>query len=78
VRVPPESLEVGRCYLANDGRSPRIRRVVQFLPGGRVQYEQRGPKTARRMRMTYREHFAVMVWREVPCDWIPERDETVR
>lgn len=31
--IPPESIEVGKCYLSNDGR---VRRVVKFLPEGRV------------------------------------------
>jgi hypothetical protein len=74
VSIPPESLEVGKCYLAKGGRSLRIRRLVQLLPDGRVQYEQRSPKTAWQMRIQVRDVFASMLQREVPCDWTPEAE----
>jgi hypothetical protein len=39
--LPPESIEVGQCYLM---RSGYVRRVVAFHPG-RVQYETRAQAT---------------------------------
>ncbi len=36
--IPPESIEVGKCYLMETGH---VRRVTRMLPGGRVQFEQR-------------------------------------
>jgi hypothetical protein len=72
--APPESLEVGKCYLVRTGQpkhSQGIRRIVRIMPDGRVQFEQRvglsrgfgwkaGVQDAR--------SFALMVEREVPCD----------
>jgi hypothetical protein len=36
--VPPESIEVGKCYLSKAGW---VWRVVQILPDGSILYEQR-------------------------------------
>ncbi len=74
--VPPESIEVGKCYLTNDGR---VRRVAKFLPDGRVRYVYRSfPADKRRTWRTGRldlEGFAATALREVPCDWMPEKEE---
>ena len=82
--VPPESIEVGKCYLprgylAAGGKSLRVRRVKQIRPDGRVQFEQRrGPVPAGRpwpMAGTMQlDAFALAVEREVPWDWTPEMD----
>ncbi len=73
--VPPESLEVGKCYLSNDGR---VRRAAKFLPDGRIRYAYRSvPAVQGRLWRTGRlnvERFAETVLREVPCDWTPETD----
>ena len=82
--LPPESIEVGRCYLARGylvagGKSLRVRRVKQIPPDGRIQFERRrGPIPEGRpwpmsgiMRL---DAFASSVEREVPCDWMPEKD----
>ncbi len=74
--VPPETIQVGECYLTNMGT---IRRVTGLLPG-RVRYEQRPAH-----RPTWANHrtdildlrsFAFSVERPVPCDWTAESDET--
>jgi hypothetical protein len=72
--VPPESIEPGKCYLAKGGKAPRIRRVLLVLPDGRVQYEQRSPTTTWRPGIQYKDVFASMLQREVPCDWSPEAE----
>ncbi len=75
VSVPPESIRAGKCYLAKVGRALRTRRVVRILPDGRVQYEQRSPKTTWHSGIQYKDAFASMLQREVPCDWSPEMEE---
>jgi hypothetical protein len=74
--VPPESIEVGRCYLSDDGR---VRRVRKFLPDGRVRYTYRSFLAAQaspwRTGRLDVEGFAATALREVPCDWTPEMDE---
>ncbi len=72
--IPPENIEPGKCYLAKGGKAPRIRRVLRVLPDGRVQYEQRTPKTRWQSGIQLREVFASMLQREVPCDWSPEEE----
>jgi hypothetical protein len=73
--IPPESIQVGQCYLTKSGR---VRRVTG-LPPGRVQFKQRMARTP-----TWRGHssaildirsFASTVERAVPCDWTPEMAE---
>ncbi len=70
--LPPESIEVGKCYLCETGNDPRIRRVLQILPNGLVSFEQRTPRATYRKRAQYRDVFAAMVTREVPCDYVWE------
>lgn len=71
--VPPESIEIGKCYLTRNGQ---VARVVNVLSTGRVVYAFRkstdvdahvwtGAETDRRS-------FALLVERAVPCDWMPE------
>ncbi len=76
VSIPPESIEVGRCYLTKTGR---VRRVLCLMPDGRVQYEQRrGPVREGhawpRRSMSPIRTFAYNAEREVPCDWTPDRE----
>ena len=73
--IPPESIQVGQCYLAKGDKAVRIRRVIRIMPDGRVQYEQRSPKTLWQSGIQERRSFAAMLEREVPCDWAPEADE---
>ncbi|MDQ4136864.1 MAG: hypothetical protein M3158_11820 [Pseudomonadota bacterium] len=74
--VPPESVEVGKCYLMETGH---VRRVVRIMQDGRVQYEFR--PTNRRNSHQWRpgiqegHAFAYSAEREVPCDWTPEENE---
>ncbi len=73
--VPPEHLEIGRCYLTETGQ---IRRPVRFLGDGRVQYEERSGLARRKqwtMDVQCVRFFAAVVEREVPCDWTPGADE---
>ncbi len=75
--VPPESVQVGQCYLDAKGH---IRRVTDLKPGGKVQYEiRRGPVREGhpwpRSGTTTVLMFAGSAQRPVPCDWMPERDE---
>ncbi len=73
--VPPESIEVGKCYLT---RSGEIRRVLLILPHGPVHYEAR--RAAILQAFGWHEGvlelalFAALIEREVPCDWTPEAD----
>ncbi len=72
--IPPESIQVGRWYLAKGEKAIRIRRVVRLMPDGRVQYEQRTPKTVWQSGIQDLRSFAAMLEREVPCGWSPEQD----
>ncbi len=73
--VPPESIEVGRCYLTRDRR---LRRVNEIRLDGEVRYKYRHFPAAK--RRTWRSGvlavniFAATVLGEVPCDWTPERE----
>ncbi len=73
--VPPESIEVGKCYLAENGR---IRRVTMVLPEGDVRYVSRDATALRKFGgiegVLSLNAFASQVRREVPCDWTPEGD----
>jgi hypothetical protein len=72
--IPPDSIQVGKCYLTTTGS---VRRAVRMLPGGRMQFEQRPghilPNTWKSDVQDVRS-FASTVEREVPFDWTPERD----
>jgi hypothetical protein len=48
--------------------------VIEVLPDGRVQYEQRTAKRTWKMGVQYKDVFASMLQREVPCDWTPETE----
>ncbi len=73
--VPPESIEVGKCYLSNDGR---VRRVAKFLPSGRIRYVYRSFPAARQVMAdrtlgfgAFRgDHFA-----RGPCNWMLSSDK---
>ena len=74
--LPPESIEVGRCYLS---LSSEMRRVLHILPEGQVHYEVRPAALLRafgwREGVLELTPFAQLVERGVPCDWTPEADE---
>ena len=75
MNVPSESIEVGRCYLGDNGQ---VRRVVRLWPDGRVQYETRSrllrnAKTWKPGMMSGLD-FAATALREVPCNWTPDAD----
>ncbi len=69
--VPPESIEVGKCYLTDAGQ---VRRALQILPNGRIVYERR---PAHRPEAPWQEasqelsSFARLVEEEVPCHFGP-------
>ncbi len=73
--IPPDNIEAGKWYLAKGGRAPRVRRVIRVLSDGRVQYEQRSPKTAWQRGIQHRDVFASMLQLEVSCDWMPEQGD---
>jgi hypothetical protein len=78
VAIPPESIEVGKCYLVTTERGHQVRRVIRIMPDGRVQFERRirttGPRPAWMLSLSEGRAFASSVVREVPCDWTPEGD----
>jgi hypothetical protein len=73
--IPPESVEIGQCYLTVSGT---VRRVTA-LPHGRVQFRQRAgrrPTWANyKTEILELRSFAFSVERAVPCDWTLENDE---
>ena len=73
--VPPESLQVGKCYLMEGGY---VRRVVRLMPDGRIQVEHRSGSSGKgsgwKPGMQDGRSFASQVEREVPCDWTPKRE----
>ena len=71
--ILPESIEVGKCYLMETGH---VRRVVRIKPDGRVQFMHRQGHTLKNWKVSSdkRRSFALMVEREVPCDWSPEEE----
>ncbi len=77
--IPPESIEVGKCYLMGTGH---VRQVRRLMPDGRVQYEHRAAHQtyagAWKPGMQEGRSFAFQVEREVPCDWTPGADEAKR
>ncbi len=72
--VPPESIQVGKCYEAQGPRAKQLRRVIRVLPDRRVQYESRGTPSGWRPGVQERRSFALSVEREVSCDWMPKMD----
>jgi len=69
--IPPESIAVGKCYLARSQGSPRFCRVVKVMFDGRILYDQR-TRSGTRSVVQERQAFARILEREVPCDWVPE------
>jgi hypothetical protein len=67
--IPPESIQVGRCYLSEEGR---VRRVTKFLASGQVRYKYRSfPDDERSPWRTGNldvGRFAATTLREVSCD----------
>ena len=77
--LPPESIEVGRCYLVEGRKILHVRQVVRLMPNGWVQYEFRPAHLlnvgAWQPGMQDSRSFAFSSQREVPCDWTPETDD---
>lgn len=74
--IKVSALKAGRCYLTNTGR---VWRVKQIMPDGRVLYEHRADKATAvawlpGMLMGNALPAEVVIERQVPCDWTPERD----
>jgi hypothetical protein len=73
--IPPESIQVGQCYLTDNGK---VRRVMALL-SGRVQFQQRAAHRATwkasKPDILDMRSFAFTVERAVSCDWTPETDE---
>jgi hypothetical protein len=72
--VPPESIEVGKCYLTD---AARVQRVIEIRPSGEVIHEHRSTRERQEEWIagtaTLRA-FAFITVREVPRDWTPEAD----
>ncbi len=76
--LPPESIELGKCYLTNTGR---VWRIIRVMPDGRILYEQRSrrvPAKTWQPGMLVALTAEMLIVREIPCDWTPERDQTTR
>ncbi len=74
--IPPESLEVGKCYLTLSQLGPRIQWIIAVFPDGRVQHEWRKQqRQAWRPGILDAREFALGVDRETPCDWMPEMED---
>lgn len=71
--ISPEAVEVGKCYLGDNGQ---VRRVVRLWDDGRVQYESRARYLSNakvwKPGMLSLSDFAVSAQREVSYDWTPE------
>ena len=70
------SISVGQCYLSDTGK---IRRVLNILPDGRVQFEARNrtDRTGLRSKLDIMsaEAFAASTERPIRCDWVHGEDE---
>ncbi len=70
--MPPESIEVGRCYLT---RNDQVVRVMNVLSDGYVVYAFRSSAVAKARgwtgATTVLQVLAYLIEREVPCDWTP-------
>jgi hypothetical protein len=73
--VPPESINVGKCYLGDNGK---VWRVVRLWPDSRVQFEFRARSLSKaktwKPGMLLLRDFASSAQRDVACDWTPEAD----
>ena len=75
VSLPPESIQVDQCYLADNGQ---VRRVVRLLSDRRIQYDSRpGHRLLKEWRAGVMDlrTFAFAAERPFPCDWTPETGE---
>ncbi len=74
--IPPESIQVGQCYLMETGQ---VVSIMALLPSGAVQFLQRAghtPEWARsKARVLNLRSFAFSAERPVSCDWTPESDD---
>ncbi len=68
--IPPESIQVGKCYLFP---GDLVRRVVAITPDGRVDYEVRGPRPLKgwRARSANLASFAAGAIMVIECDYEP-------
>ncbi len=77
--ISPESIQVGKCYLADRRQSPQVWQVTTIFADGRLEYKNRpvNPELSQRLRSarTSLQLFASGIDRKVPCDWSPGADE---
>jgi hypothetical protein len=76
--VPPESIEVGKCYLLERLRVSRVCLVTDLMAGSSVRFEWRDASGSGGVFIwttgaTDLRTFASEVLREVPCEWTPEK-----
>ena len=75
--VPPESVEVGRCYL---GAQHRILHVTHVTPDGRVRFKYQEAHLTKAdawwVGMLNLREFSSQTIRQVPCDGAPGTSST--
>ena len=64
--IPPESIQVGQCYLMLDGE---VRRVLRLLPNQGVHYESRagGLSKPSAVKLAYWRSQPSRLWSTGPC-----------
>ena len=79
--LPPETIKIGQCYLADGRAYPQVRQVVRVFPDRRLEYKHRPARPEKkhlwRTAMSDIRAFAVVASREIPCDWTPETDSNL-
>ncbi len=76
--LPFESIEEGRCYLADGRTYPQVRQVLHIHSDGRVLYRSRPSRPVRdrwARGVGDLKALTVAATREVPCDWTRASDE---
>ena len=77
--IPPESIEIGKCYLLEGEPLRRVRLVTHILPSGRVRFESRDATEPRMFVWAGGKSdlsaFAEAALHDVPCNWTPDTDE---
>ena len=74
--VASDTLSVGQCYLSDTGK---VRRVLNILPDGRVQFEARNRTNRTGLRwkrdIMSVEAFAASTEQPIRCDWVLGEDK---
>jgi hypothetical protein len=78
VAIPPDTIEIGKCYLLETQNVSRVCLVTDLMGGSSVRFECRdaappGGVFVWANKATDLRSFAHEVLREVHCDWTPEK-----